>query len=55
MVGEGGTNLPPTYKCRQILATLQSYILAHLRRITFKFGNFTNFKALFPVVLTDFP
>ena len=31
------------------------YIFARLRRITFKFGSFTNFKALFSVVLTDFP
>ena len=38
----GGTNL-------QISATKWNYIFARLRRITFKFGNFTNFKAL----LTD--
>ena len=29
--------------------------LGRLKRITFKFGIFTNFKALFPVVSTDFP
>ena len=39
----GGTNL-------QISATKSNYIFAGLRSITFKFGNFTNFKAL----LTDF-
>ena len=38
----------------KIFATLRSYILALLRRITFKFGNFTNFKALFSVVSMDF-
>ena len=32
-----------------------SYIFVRLRRVTFKFGNFTNFKALFQVVSTDFP
>ena len=30
-------------------------LLSRLRRISFKFGIFTNFKALFPVVSTDFP
>ena len=32
-----------------------SYVFAHLRPITFKFGKFINFKTLFPVVSTDFP
>ena len=32
-----------------------SYVFAHLRSITFKFGNFINFKTLFPVVSMDFP
>ena len=31
-----------------------NYIFARLIRITFKFGNFTYFTALFPVVLKDF-
>ena len=31
-----------------------SYIFVRLRRVTFKFGNFTNLKALFQVVSTDF-
>ena len=39
----------------EIFATSLSYIFARLRRITFKFGKFTNFKALFPVMSTDFP
>ena len=37
-----------------MFATLWNYIFSHLRRITFKRGTFTNFKALFPVVSTDF-
>ena len=45
---------PPPYKVLFICATLGSHILAHLRRITFTFGNFTNFMAL-SVVSTDFP
>ena len=45
---------PPPYKLLYSFATLGSYILAHLRRITFTFGNFTNFMAL-SVVMTDFP
>ena len=32
---------PITYNRQQIFATLRSYILAHLRRNNFKFGNFT--------------
>jgi len=31
-----------------------NYIFARLIRITFKFGIFTDFTALFPVVLMDF-
>ena len=38
-----------------IFATLLSNIVARLRRIAFKFGNFTIIKALFPVVSTTFP
>ena len=38
-----------------IFATLLSNIVARLRRIAFKFGNFTIIKALFPVVSTNFP
>ena len=30
-------------------------IFARLRRVIFKFGSFTNIKALFPVMSTDFP
>ena len=53
---EGGPKLTPHHEnvCKFSL-TLRSYIYARLRRITFKFGNFTNMKALFPVVSTDFP
>ena len=39
----------------EIFATLRSYIFARLRRITFKLDKFTNFKALFSAVSTDFP
>ena len=45
---------PPPYKCLYIFATLGSYFWAHLRLITFMFGNFTNFMSL-SVVSTDFP
>ena len=39
----------------EIFANLRSYIFARLRRITFKLDKFTNFKALFSAVSTDFP
>ena len=51
LYGGGHKLAPPTYKQPKIL---RSYNLAHLRCITFKFGNFTNFKALFSMVSTDF-
>ena len=54
LYGGGHKLAPPPYKQPKIFVILQSYILAHLRCITFKFGNFTNFKVLFSVVLTDF-
>ena len=44
-----------TNVCFKNFAALQSYIFARLRSITFKFGNFTNFKALFSVMSKDFP
>ena len=50
----GAQTCPPTYKQPKIFVILRSYILAHLRYITFKFGKFTNCKVLFSVVLTDF-
>ena len=40
----------PPYRRLQIFATLLSYIFVHFRRITSKFGSFTNFKTLFTVV-----
>ena len=54
MVGRTKFPPPPPYKCLYIFATLGSYIWAHLRLITFMFGNFTNFMSL-SVVSTDFP
>ena len=45
----------PQYRRLLIFAALRSYIFARLRRITFNFGKFTNFKALFPLVSRDFP
>ena len=45
----GETHLPPT---------IQTYVckfLQLLRPITFKLGKYSNIKALFPVVLTNFP
>ena len=58
MGGGGGgwrTHFTPPNKRLWISATSRSYIFARLRRITFKFGSITNFKALFSVVSTDFP
>ena len=53
------TNLPPLppppYKRLYIFSTLRAYIFSCLRRITYKFGSFTNIKALFPVASTDIP
>ena len=37
-----------------MFAALRNYIFAHLILITFKFGNFSDFTALFPVVLKGF-
>ena len=54
----GGTNIIPhhTNICKfSKLCLAGSYIFVRLRRVTFKFGNFTNFKALFQVMTTDFP
>ena len=39
----------------QIFTNLRGYIFAHLRRIPFKIGKFTNIKALLQVVSVDFP
>ena len=35
--------------------TCRGYVFAHLRRIPFKIGKFTNIKTLFQVVSVDFP
>ena len=43
-----------TIRNRLNFATVLSYIFARLRRITFKFGNFSILKTLFPVVSTNF-
>ena len=58
----GVTNLSPlpsphhTNVCTfSKLCLAGSYIFVRLRRVTFKFGNFTNFKALFQVMSTNFP
>ena len=56
-----GTNISPPPPHHANVCTFStlclpgSYIFVRLRRVTFKFGNFTNFKALFQVVSTDFP
>ena len=61
----GGTNLPPPppplpnthtllYKRIENSATLRGYIFVSFHQITFKLRNFTDIKALFPAVLTDF-
>ena len=44
---------PPPYKRLYIFSTLRAYIFSCLRRITYKFGSFTNIKALFPVASMD--
>ena len=50
------TNEDTAPQSREILQTFEElYPFAHLRRITFKFGNFTDLKALFSVVSTDLP
>ena len=46
---------PPPYKRLYIFSTLRAYIFSCLRRITYKFGIFTNIKALFPVASMDIP
>ena len=38
-----------------IFTTLQSFIFAHLRRITFKLGKFTNFEVLFALYFPEGP
>ena len=50
----GGKFLPPPYKCLWNFVTLRSYFFIIFQQITFKLGNFTNFKVLFLVELTDF-
>ena len=61
----GGPNLPPPppplpnthtllYKRMGNSATLRGYIFVSFQQITFKVRNFTDIKALFPAVLTDF-
>ena len=58
-VGEAQTLPPPPPPPQKTICKFsQPYgaiIFARLRRITFKFGSFTNVKALFPVMSTDFP
>ena len=50
----GAQTCTPPYKRLQNLATLRC-IFTSFQQITFKFGNFINFKALFSVMSTDFP
>ena len=52
-----GTNLPPPpllYKRMENAATLRGYIFGSFQQITFKLRNFTDVKAFFSAVLTDF-
>ena len=55
--GGGGASLYlPTYKIMsENIVTLESYNFVSFQQITFKLGNFINFKGLIPVVSTDFP
>ena len=50
----GAQTCTPPYKRLQNLATLRC-IFTSFQQITFKFGNFIHFRALFSVVSTDFP
>ena len=50
----GAQTCTPPYKRLQNLATLRC-IFTSFQQITFKLGNFINFKTLFSVVSTDFP
>ena len=56
----GGSNLPPTTNITTIQTSSKLCDFAELYRfvgfpqITFILGNFTNFKAFFPAMLTDF-
>ena len=53
--GGMGASLCPTIQTSVTLATLGSCTFITFQQITFKLGNFTNFKTLFSVVSTDFP
>ena len=46
-----GKFVPPTIR---MSVKFRGFAELYLRSL-FKFGNFTNFKALFPMVSTDFP
>ena len=55
MVGGGGqVCAPPPHTNVCNFSTLRSCIFISFQQITFKFGNFINFIALFSVVSTDF-
>ena len=56
MVGWGrrASLCPPPYQRLYNFATLRIYVFVNFQQITFKLGTFTNFKALFSVVWTDF-
>lgn len=45
--------VPPPYKRLKNFASLRRYIFRRFRRITFKLGKFTEFKALFSAVSAD--
>ena len=55
----GGTNLHPTTQTSVKISRLdlaELYLeLVSFQKIIFKLGNFTDLKAFFPEVLTDFP
>ena len=46
--GGGGKFVPPPHKPLWNFATLRCKISVSFQQITFKLGNFTNFKGLFP-------
>ena len=52
----GGGKFVPLFPHTNVrnFSTLRRYIFISFQQVTFKFGNFPNFKALFSVVSTDF-
>ena len=50
-----GKFVPPSIQTSVKFRHFEECIFISFQQITFKLGNYTNFKTLFPVVSTDFP